>query len=262
MIALRAKVCVSRRPFQWITCQAISLLVLAGLPSQLRAWDLRLIASFSGANGATPYAGVTLNSQGNLFGTTLNGGMYNDGVAWEIVKGGRTITTLASFSSPITNVGTGPYAGVTLDAQGNLYGTTAFGGYADYGNVWEIKKGSGTISELAVFFYTNGGHPYAGLTIDTQGNLFGVATDGDRPTNLTRAQPSRSAVRTTRSPRLPHSLARRVKIPGPRRSWMRKAIFTERPSKKAVAPPRCGRSPRAAASSPRSFHSLGSTRPA
>jgi uncharacterized repeat protein (TIGR03803 family) len=65
-----------------------------------------------------------------------------------------------------------------LDAQGNLYGTTAFGGVYDDGNVWEITKGSGTVTTLATFDYTNGRHPQAALTMDAQGNLYGTTTNG------------------------------------------------------------------------------------
>jgi uncharacterized repeat protein (TIGR03803 family) len=125
---------------------------------------------------------VTLDAQGNLYGTTLYGGAYNGGTAWEITNGGNTITTLASFSSPITNNGTGPYGGATLDAQGNLYGTTAFGGDNTYGTVWEIVKGSGMVTTLGTFNYTNGLSPFGGLTMDSQGNLFGTTFSGG-PTN-------------------------------------------------------------------------------
>jgi uncharacterized repeat protein (TIGR03803 family) len=155
----------------------ITLLALMGLPRQLRG-DLTTLASFSGANGANPYGGVTFDAQGNMYGTTLNGGAYGDGAAWMIAAGSNTVTTLASFRSPVTNIGTGPYGGIVLDARGNLFGTTAFGGAYDYGNVWEIVKGSHTATTVTTFNDTNGAHPYAGLTIDAQGNLYGTTADG------------------------------------------------------------------------------------
>ncbi len=62
--------------------------------------------------------------QGNLYGTTLYGGAYNQGSVWEIANGSTTITTLGSFSSIYTSDGPGPYGGVTFDAQGNIYGIT------------------------------------------------------------------------------------------------------------------------------------------
>ena len=95
------------------------------------------------------------------------------GTVWEIAKGTDTITTLASF-----NVATGyqPLSGVALDAQGDLYGTAYKGGLDGLGTVWELAKGSNTISTLASFNGTNGEYPSFGVTLDVQGNLYG-ATD-------------------------------------------------------------------------------------
>jgi hypothetical protein len=58
---------------------------------------------------------------------------------WELAKGSSTITPLASFSG--TN-GAGPLAGVTFDANGNLFGTTELGGTSDNGAVWELSLAS------------------------------------------------------------------------------------------------------------------------
>ena len=99
---------------------------------------------------------MTVDAQDNVYGTTLYGGAYNGGSVFEIAKGSNTVTTLGSFSSPITNDGTGPYGGVVMDAQGNLYGTTNSGGDLEYGTVWEIAKGSNTVTTLATFDNANG----------------------------------------------------------------------------------------------------------
>jgi uncharacterized repeat protein (TIGR03803 family) len=133
------------------------------------------IASFNVSNGSNPFAGVTLDAQGNLYGTTRFGGAGSDGTVWEITKGSNTITTIASFSG---SNGRTPYGGVTLDAQGNLYGTTRLGGANNDGAVWEIAKGSGTITPQASFNGGNGKAPYAGVTSDAQGNLYGTTTAG------------------------------------------------------------------------------------
>jgi uncharacterized repeat protein (TIGR03803 family) len=133
------------------------------------------IASFNGSNGSNPFAGVTLDAQGNLYGTTRYGGAGSDGTVWEIAKGSNTITTIASFSG---SNGRLPYGGVTLDAQGNLYGTMRVGGANNDGTVWEIAKGSSTITLLASFNGGNGKAPYAGVTSDAQGNLYGTTTAG------------------------------------------------------------------------------------
>ena len=133
------------------------------------------IASFNGGNGQQPAAGVTLDAQGNLYGTTVSGAS-NDGTVWEIAKGSSTITTIATFNG--TN-GSGPFGGVTLDAQGNLYGTTHLGAGGG-GTVWEIAKGSNAITTIAAFNGGNGNPrvPTSGVTLDAQGNLYGTTQQG------------------------------------------------------------------------------------
>ena len=135
--------------------------------------------SSSGTTGGNPSSGVTLDSQGNLYGTTSNGGGNGDGTVYEIAKGSHTLTTIASFDG--TN-GSYPDAGVTIDAQGNLYGTTQLGGPGDMstglGTVWEIAKGTGTITTLASFDVATGYEPRDGVAMDAQGDLYGTAYYG------------------------------------------------------------------------------------
>ena len=99
------------------------------------------LASFNGTNGATPLSGLVLDSQGNLYGTTSQGGASNDGTVFEIVKGSNTITTLATFDG--TN-GAKPFAGLVLDGQGNLYGTTSQGGASNDGTVFKLVHSTAT----------------------------------------------------------------------------------------------------------------------
>src|ERR1700732_5361339 len=77
------------------------------------------------AMGANPYAGLIADANGDLFGTTKAGGTSNLGTVFEIVKTGTTYasapTTLLSFNG---SNGANPYASLTADANGNLYGTT------------------------------------------------------------------------------------------------------------------------------------------
>ena len=133
------------------------------------------LASFNGTNGEYPYAGVIMDSSGNLYGTTYEGGASGDGTVFELAKGSSTITTLASFNG--TN-GEDPYAGVISDSSGNLYGTTYEGGASGDGTVFELAKGSSTITTLASFNGTNGRYPEAGLISDSSGNLYGTTFEG------------------------------------------------------------------------------------
>ena len=66
---------------------------------------------------------------------------------------------------------------MTIDAHGNLFGTT-YGGGAGGGTVWEIAKGSSTLTALADFNITNGIESYGNVTIDAHGNLLGTTAFG------------------------------------------------------------------------------------
>jgi len=96
------------------------------------------LASFNGANGSLPGNGTLVrDAQGNLFGTTYRGGGPSDsGTVFELAAGSGTLTTLASFNGAN---GAYPLAGVTLDAQGDLFGATTGGGAFNDGTVFELS---------------------------------------------------------------------------------------------------------------------------
>ena len=138
--------------------------------------SLTALASFNGfLNGSAPKAGVIMDSSGNLYGTTTTGGTSNDGTVFELAKGSGTITTLASFNG--TN-GKDPIGRLIIDSSGNLYGTTYTGGAHGYGTVFELAKGSGTITTLASFNIGTLEYPEAGVIMDGSGNLYGTAGGG------------------------------------------------------------------------------------
>lgn len=132
------------------------------------------LATFDGANGQSPQATLVMDSNGNLFGTTRAGGANNDGTVFELSSGSRSITTLASFSGAD---GRNPISPLTLDAAGNLFGTTPSGGSSGDGTVFEIPSG-GSLTTLASFNGANGSAPAGGLIQDAAGNLYGTAGTG------------------------------------------------------------------------------------
>ncbi len=136
------------------------------------------LATFNGANGARPLAGLLIDGSGNLYGTTSSGGAGGGpgfGTVFELAHGSGRITTLASFDSIH---GGNPEGAVIMDSSGNLYGTTYAGGAAGEGTLFEVPNGSGTIVSLASFNYANGEYPSGGLIIDSTGNLYGTASLG------------------------------------------------------------------------------------
>jgi uncharacterized repeat protein (TIGR03803 family) len=132
------------------------------------------LASFNGANGANPRAGVVLDSRGNLYGTTGYGGANGDGTVFELASGTSTPITLASFNGAN---GATPGA-LVLDSRGNLYGVTLQGGANGDGTVFELASGTSTPITLASFNGANGAFPLGGLIFDAQGNLYSTTGGG------------------------------------------------------------------------------------
>ena len=143
----------------------------------LTSYFLQPLATFDGANGAYPISTVVMNADGDLFGTTYSGsGAGSKGTIYEIAAGSGTITTLASFDGAN---GTYPWASLLMDANGNLFGNTLYGGTNDSGAIYELAAGAGTITLLASFNGgTDGGVPNGRLILDSSGNLFGTASTG------------------------------------------------------------------------------------
>ncbi len=134
-----------------------------------------VLASFNGTNGANSYAGLVRDAAGNLFGTTSAGGANGFGTIFELAAGSSTPTALASFDGAHGN---SSFAALVRDAEGNLYGTTAFGGAKDLGTVFELAHGASTPTVLASFDRFHGNTPFAALYRDAEGNLFGTTSAG------------------------------------------------------------------------------------
>lgn len=136
---------------------------------------ITFLLSFDGTNGSYPAGGLIADAQGNFYGTTTYGGTYDRGTVFKFTPGSNTLTTLATFD--IAN-GSLPVGSLTIDAQGNLYGTTQNGGLNDAGTVFRIAAGSNTLTTLWTFDEPEGSYPVGSLTLDAQGNLYGVTSRG------------------------------------------------------------------------------------
>jgi uncharacterized repeat protein (TIGR03803 family) len=149
-----------------------------------------VLYSFSGgSDGGGPDSVLVADPAGNLYGTTQGGGNLacgcgnGSGVVSAVLRqtnGSWTGTTLYTFCS-LSNCTDGerPIAGPLFrDRAGNLYGTTFFGGGNDAGVVFKLDKSG---KETVLHSFTggkDGAFPWAGLTMDNAGNLYGVATGG------------------------------------------------------------------------------------
>ena len=137
-----------------------------------------VIHNFAVANndGSFPEDGVIIDSQGNLYGTTLYGGSANFGTVFKISPAGSE-TILHSFTGG--SDGIRPYGPLLRDKNGNLYGTTAVGGAYSYGTIYQLTpNGNETILHYFNPDQHDGAGPVTGLTTDKQGNLYGVALIG------------------------------------------------------------------------------------
>jgi uncharacterized repeat protein (TIGR03803 family) len=133
------------------------------------------LASFTGDNGKLPMSDLAVDAHGNLFGTTFQGGEDGEGTIFELPAGSSTIVTLASFDDA---AGGNPLAGVTIDAKGNLYGTTSSEGPHGDGSVFELPSGSNKLTTLVTFTGDNGASPISSILIDHDGNLLGTTSQG------------------------------------------------------------------------------------
>jgi uncharacterized repeat protein (TIGR03803 family) len=146
-----------------------------------------LLYGFSGyENGSSPYAGVVLDSAGNLYGTTNSGGAnVNGGAVYKLDPAGNE-TVLYSFTIGAAD-GSNPIAGVTLDSAGNLYGTTFQSGNEscfEYTGCGVVYKWSPSGQETVLYTFTggaDGGNPVGGVILDAAGNLYGTTADGGTP---------------------------------------------------------------------------------
>ena len=94
-------------------------------------------ASGSG-DGNNPYGGLVMDSKGNLYGTTLNGGSSNLGAFYKLTKQGKTWKETVLHSFVGANDGNQPTGNPYIDAKGRLYGMTQTGGTSNLGIVYRL----------------------------------------------------------------------------------------------------------------------------
>jgi uncharacterized repeat protein (TIGR03803 family) len=129
------------------------------------------------ADGAYPDAELVQATDGNLYGTTEEGGAEGFGTIFKITPSG-TLTTLYNFCSQSgCTDGSLPGARLIQATDGNLYGTTYEGGANNEGTVFKITT-SGTLTTLHSFDSTDGAYPIAALTQGTDGNFYGTVRSG------------------------------------------------------------------------------------
>lgn len=175
-------------------------------------WVFNPLYIFSGKDGDGPAARVIFGPDGILYGTTAQGGgcggsgcgtVFNLKPPPTVCKTALcpwTETVLHSFAGSPDGYQPG-YGDLTFDQAGDLYGTTVYGGYVDLdfcvhgftlgcGTVFELSPSSGGWKETVIFYFRgygpqDGNQPYAGVILDSDGNLYGTTAYSDGYVNLT-----------------------------------------------------------------------------
>jgi uncharacterized repeat protein (TIGR03803 family) len=145
-------------------------------------WEETVLHAFGGGkDGALPYAGLTFDAAGRLYGTTCGGGGYASGTVFRLTPGSGGVWTesiLHTFAGRFD--GKYPYGDIILDTKGNLYGTSFQGGWL-YGVVFElVSRSNGSWKEqvLHTFARNPSANPIASLVMDPGGNLYGTTALG------------------------------------------------------------------------------------
>ena len=151
-------------------------------------WSQNLLYSFTGGvnDGMYPASGLVRDSAGNLYGSTSNGGLNNNGTIFELspnADGTWSYSIIHNFSYGVngSSDGSEPYGPLTMDSLGNLYGTTLQGGLWSYGTAFRLSFSSGTSTEAILFNFTLD-YSFApnpvGVVPDAAGNLYGTTQSG------------------------------------------------------------------------------------
>jgi len=138
------------------------------------SWSERVLHLFAGqpGDGNSPYSNVIFDSAGNLYGTTLlGGGQCNCGIVFELSpQPDKTWKETVLYSFNGGKDGAYPYAGLTLDKLGNLYGTTESGGLSGSGTAFELTpNGNGGWTENILYSFAgspDGTMPMGNLMLD------------------------------------------------------------------------------------------------
>lgn len=153
-------------------------------PNADGSWTETLLYAFTINfwDGTYPYSGLVFDKSGNLYGTTYEGGRGGQGTVFELMpqKDGSWDEKIVHAFGEQPGDGSTPYAGVTVDAAGNLYGTTIFDVYVT-GTVFELTPApDGNFTEIILhrFKGTDGSEPFGGVILDAGGNLYGTTASG------------------------------------------------------------------------------------
>jgi len=130
---------------------------------------------FGAGDGAAPFASLIMDKNGNFYGTTYAGGQYGYGTIFKLTPSGQETVLYSFVGQPDAS---NPVGRLLMDAQGNLFGTTSYGGTFGSGAVFELTASG---NESVLYSFTggaDGAYPFDGLVMDSTGSLYGTTELG------------------------------------------------------------------------------------
>ena len=140
-----------------------------------------VLYSFSGgSDGCGPIGSLAADENGNLYGTASGCGYFNRGTIFTLSSTG-SLSVLFTFGSDGSGGGNEPMGGVVRDRNGNLYGTTLFGGncgvnQSGCGTVFKLSPNGGMTYLHSFDGISDGESPWCNVILDAAGNLYGTTT--------------------------------------------------------------------------------------
>ncbi len=147
-----------------------------------KTWTEQVIWSFTGPDGEYPQNAVVFDANGNLLGTTKQGGANGFGTVFKLTRFGNIWTETDVYDFQGGSDGKSAIAGLTIDTAGNIYGATSDGGSGGGGTAFElIPSGSSYTFKLLYSFTGQQGKncgPWGALTMKADANLYGTTYCG------------------------------------------------------------------------------------
>jgi uncharacterized repeat protein (TIGR03803 family) len=182
--------------YGWIGSGEYKAGAIGELSPGANGWTYTQLYSFCGSvgcpDGEEPQSPLSWDSKGNLYGTTLYGGVsvlpcpgsLGCGVAFQMTHNGDGTWTYHVMDRFASYKGDGmyPYAGLTLDAFGNAYGATESGGTYGNGTIFKLSPSAGGWTKTVIYDFPNcaeGCVPAYTLVFDKAGNLYGSGGGGN-----------------------------------------------------------------------------------
>jgi uncharacterized repeat protein (TIGR03803 family) len=157
-------------------------------PTSSGSWIEGVLYSFGPSpDGNSPYGPVVADTKGNLYGTTSIGGK-GFGVVYRMQPKGSSYSESVLYSFEGGNDGGNPHAGLIIDKEGALYGTTVAGGSTGSGTVFKLTPKGSDYTESILYSFegppNDGAAPYGGLTavgtlaLAANGKVVGMSSSG------------------------------------------------------------------------------------